>query len=114
MSYRVEMTALAKADATTAFERIRQIAPYSAERWLGGLFMAILTLADMPARCPLIPEADELGFPARHLIFGRRSAAYRVIFDIQEESPEGARVRVLRIWRGSRAAVTVEDIETEP
>ncbi|MGI9145965.1 MAG: type II toxin-antitoxin system RelE/ParE family toxin [Chloroflexota bacterium] len=66
MSYRVELTALAKADANTAFERIRQVAPYGGERWLRGLFTAILTLADMPARCPVIPEADELGFPARH------------------------------------------------
>jgi hypothetical protein len=72
-----------------------------------------LTLADMPARCPLIREADELGHPARHLLYGKRTAVYRIIFDIQEESEEGPRVRVLRIWHGARDAITAADIEIE-
>jgi hypothetical protein len=38
---------------------------------------------------------------------------YRIIFDIQEDSEEGPRVRVLRIWRAVRDALTAEDIETE-
>jgi len=68
MAYRIELTNPAKADAYLAFERVREVAPTSAERWLRGLFAAILTLSDMPARCPVIPEADELRVPLRHLI----------------------------------------------
>ncbi len=67
----------------------------------------------MPARCPVIPEADELGHPVRHLLYGRRTGVYRVIFDIQEVSEEGPRVRVLRIWHGARDAITAEDIAPE-
>ena len=103
----------AKADAYLAFERIREVAPISAERWLQRLFAVILTLSDTPARGPVIPEADELGVPLRHLIYGRRSASFRIILDIQEQSPVGPRVRVLRIWRGSRDALSAQDIEAE-
>ena len=110
MAYTVSLTARAEADAYAAFERIRAVAPASASRWLTGLFAAIRTLADMPARCPVIPEADELGAPLRHLLYGRRTSVYRIIFDLQEDADEGPRVRVLRIWPGVRDALTAEDI----
>jgi len=113
MAYTVSHTATAEADAYAAFERIQEIAPASAATWLAGLFTAIRTLADMPTRCPVIPEADELGRPVRHLLYGKRTGVYRIIFDIQEASEEVPRVRVLRIWHGVRDALTAEDIEAE-
>jgi len=113
MAYTVSLTAPAEADAYAAFERIREVAPYSAAKWLRDLFAAMATLADIPARCPLIPEADELGDPVRHLLYGKRTAIYRIIFDIQEASEEGPRVRVLRIWPGARDRIATEDIDTE-
>ena len=113
MAYRVSLTAPAEADAYAAFERIREVAPHSAARWLRDLFAALATLTEMPARCPLIPEAAELSRPVRHLLYGRRTAIYRIIFDIQEASEEGPRVRVLRIWHGARDRIAAEDLETE-
>ena len=113
MAYKVRLTAPAEADAYAAFEHIREVAPRSAAKWLRGLFAAIQTLEEMPARCLLIPEADELGHPARQLFYGKRTGIYRIIFDIQEQSVEGPRVRVLRIRHGSRDALTAEDIEAE-
>ena len=77
------------------------------------LFAAIATLSEMPDRCPMIPEADELGHPARQLLYGKRSGQYRIIFDIQEESEDGPRVRVLRIWHGSRDALSAADVEAK-
>ena len=111
MAYRVSLSGAAEADAYAAFEHIREVAPASAARWLTGLFVTITTLADMPARCPIIPEADELGRPLRHLLYGRRTGTYRIIFDIQEDSEEGPRVRVLRIWRAVRDILSAEDVE---
>jgi len=111
MTYKVSLTARAEDDAYRAFERINEVAPRSADKWLRGLFAAIGTLADMPARCPVIPEADEIGHLVRHLLYGKGVAVYRIIFDVQEKSAEGPRVRVLRIWRGSRAEITAEDLE---
>lgn len=113
MAYTVSLAATAEADAYAAFERIREVAPASAATGLASLFTAIRTLADIPARCPVIPEADELGRPVRHLLYGKRPGVYRIIFDIQDVSEEGPRVRVLRIWHGTRDRITTEDIEPE-
>ena len=113
MAYTVSLTATAEADVHAAFARIQQVAPARATRWLTGLFAAIRTLADMPARCPMIPEAATLGHPVRHLLYGQRTSVYRIIFDMQEASEEGPRVRVLRIWHGTRDRLTAEDIATE-
>lgn len=110
MAYKIRLAGPAEADAYTAFERIREVAPHSAEKWLRELFAAIQTLAAMPARCPVISEATELGRPVRHLLYGKRTATYRIIFDIEEESEEGPRVRVLRIWCGARDQIEAQDI----
>lgn len=112
MAYTVSLTAVAEADVHAALARIRAVAPLRAAPWLTGLFAAVRTLADMPTRCPVIPEAEEIGVPLRQLLYGKRRGIYRIIFDIQEISPEGSRVRVLRIWHGSRDALTVEDIDS--
>ena len=108
MAYRVSLSAPAETDAYAAFERIREAAPMHAEKWLIGLFAAIATLEEVPARCPVIPEAAELGFPARHLLYGKGRGVYRIIFDIREEERH---VRVLRIWHSSRDAITADDVE---
>lgn len=71
MAYRVSLAGPAEADAYAAFERIQEAAPRHAEKWLTRLFEAILSLRELPARCPLIAEARELGYPARHLLYGK-------------------------------------------
>ena len=58
MAYRVRLTAAAEADAYSAYDYIRELSPRSAERWLRELFREILTLEEMPSRCPLIAEAE--------------------------------------------------------
>ncbi len=65
MAYRVSLVAPAETDAYTAFERIREAAPLHAEKWLTGLFEAIFSLEEIPARCPVISEAKELGYTVR-------------------------------------------------
>lgn len=113
MAYKVSLTARAEGDAYAAFARIREAAPDSADKWLRGLFTALMSLNDMPARCPVVPETDEFGHEVRHLLYGRRTSVYRILFDIQERSGEGPRVRVLRIWHGARDAISAEDLEDE-
>ena len=76
MAYKVRLTQPAEADAYAAYEYIRDLAPFSAEPWLIGLFQAIETLSDFPARCPVIPEATELAYDARQLLYGKRTGTY--------------------------------------
>ena len=108
MAYRVSLSRPAENDAYAAFERIREAAPMHAEKWLIGLFVAIDTLRESPARCAAIPEAPELGFTVRHLLYGKGRGVYRIIFHTAEAEQH---VRVLRIWHGSRDALTAEDVE---
>ena len=108
MAYRVSLSTPAENDAYAAFERIREAAPLHTEKWLVRLFMAIGSLQESPARCPVIPEAAELGFPARHLLYGKGRGVYRIVFHIREEERH---VRVLRIWHASRDALTSDDVE---
>ncbi|HUE02341.1 MAG TPA: hypothetical protein VMR62_22410 [Bryobacteraceae bacterium] len=60
------------------------------------------------ARIQPAAEAEELGFSARHLLYGKGRGVYRIIFDIREEEWY---VRVLRIWHSSRDAITAADVE---
>ena len=108
MAWRVSLTAPAEKDAYAAFERIREAAPMHAEKWLTRLFEAIRSLEELPARCPVISEAPELGYPARHLLFGKGRGVYRIIFHIREDERH---VRILRIWHASRDAITADDVE---
>src|SRR5271154_5563203 len=98
MAFRVSLSAPAEADAYAAFERIHAASPLYAERWLTRLFEAIFSLARLPSRCLLVPEAKELGFPARHLLYGKGNGVYRIIFHVQKNERH---VRVLRIWHAS-------------
>jgi plasmid stabilization system protein ParE len=108
MAYRVSLAAPAETDVYAAFERIREVAPMHGEKWLIGLFEAILSLSKLPARCPVIPEARDLGYPARHLLYGKGKGVYRIIFHIREEEQH---VRVLRVWHASRDAITAADVQ---
>ena len=72
MAYKVKLTATAEADAYAAYDYIREFSPRSAQKWLRELFQAIFTLDEMPSRCPVIAEAEEIGQPLRQLLYGKR------------------------------------------
>lgn len=97
MAYRVSLAAPAETDAYAAFERIREAAPVHAEKWLTRLFEAIFSLGELSAHCPVIPEARELGYPSRHLLYNKR---------------EEDRCTGVRVWHASRHAITAADVKT--
>jgi len=78
--------------------------PCAAEKWLTGLFRAIFSLDELPARCPVSSEAKELGFPARHLLYGKGRGVYRIIFHIREDEQPCAGC----VWHSSRDAITAD------
>src|SRR4051812_35867439 len=90
MAYRVKLTALAEADAYSAYEYIRELSPQSAEKWLRSLFLAVFTLDEMPSRCPLTAEASDIGQPLRQLVYGKRTGTYES-FLIFKNTPKKVR-----------------------
>jgi plasmid stabilization system protein ParE len=111
MAYRIRLTRPAEEDAYAAYEHLRILSPASAEKWLRGLFQAVFSLEELPARRPLISEAEELGLPIRQLLYGKRTGTYRIIFDIIEGTNDDSYVRILRIWHGARDRITEEDVK---
>jgi len=57
---------------------------------------------------PSFPRQQELGYSARHLLYGKRNGIYRIIFHVQKDEQH---VCVLRIWHASRDAITAADVE---
>ena len=104
MTYRVEVTDQAEAEAEEAYLWILERAPEAAARWWNGLDAAILSLEEMPARCRLAPENDEFEEEIRELLYGKRQHRYRILFTIREQT-----VIVLHIRHGAREHLKGED-----
>jgi len=86
MSYRVVVTARARADALEAFAQLAEHSPDAAERWYLALQEAIADLATMPNRHPVAEEESELlGIALREMLLGKRRGVYRLLFSIQED-----------------------------
>jgi plasmid stabilization system protein ParE len=102
MAFQVEVAPRALADIEAAFLYIRRDSPERASRWLLGIIDAINSLEEMPARCPVAPESEDLGEEVRVLHFGKRQHVYRVFFSIRFEGKDKGVVRVFHVRHGAR------------
>src|SRR5689334_22619372 len=109
MTYRVELADSAEADAEVAYLWLRAHFPDTAARWFNGLYAAIDTLSKLPLRCPLAPEAAEIGMPLRQLLYGRRPHVYRVLFLVRRKT-----IYVLHVRHGARDRLHADDIVIPP
>ncbi len=91
--YRVEVTATAEADLLGIWEFIARDSPDTAIRWLDATEKRILSLESFPLRCAIVPEAEDLGCPYRHLVCGN----YRVIARVERTT-----VWAIRVLHGAR------------
>ncbi|MGH7343380.1 MAG: type II toxin-antitoxin system RelE/ParE family toxin [Candidatus Rokuibacteriota bacterium] len=91
--YRVDITRTAARDITTIYARIAHANPPAAAGWLDTVERNIISLAQWPRRCPIIPEASELEVEYRHLI----NTPYRTIFRIVS-----SRVIIVRVIHGAQ------------
>jgi toxin ParE1/3/4 len=95
MAYRVDITSRAERDFRSLFEEIRAAESGSALKWYRKLKAAILSLEEMPNRCPVTRESAQL----RHLLYGHKPHVYRVIYRVIEKQK---RVEILHIRHGAR------------
>ena len=97
MSYYVEVSSTAEAEADSTFLRLSQVtSPEKARQWYEGLLKAIESLSEMPKRCPLARENESFSKEIRQLLYGRGRNSHRILFTIIE-SDEVATVRILHI-----------------
>ena len=88
MSYTVIIEERAKADIRAAALWMAQFSPEKATLWHFEIEEAILSLEEMPKRCPRARESQYFKREIRHLIFGK----YRILFTIEDET-----VRILHV-----------------
>ena len=100
--YRVEITRSAERDVIGIYEYIERRSPERAVKWFAEIERQAQTLRQHPKRCPVIPEADDIGIECRHLIWGN----YRTVFRI-----EGSAVYIVRVIHGTQLLET-EALET--
>ena len=101
---KIQPAALEDAQEYVVFMCDERHEPFAAARWYDRLTEAILSLGEMPARCPIIPEQDSFGISLRHLIF----YSHRIIFSINEADRT---VHVLRVYHGARDALMPNEID---
>jgi plasmid stabilization system protein ParE len=104
MKYQVDVTDQADAEVEEAYLWILERSPEGAACWWNGLETAILSLEEMPTRCPLAPETKEFAEKIRELLYGKREHRYRILFTIREQT-----VVVLHIRHGAREYLKGEE-----
>ena len=104
MAYLVNITPRAERDFSDLFLEIDASESQAAFRWYRGLQSAMLTLSDNPNRCPATPEKKLL----RHLLYGNKPHAYRVIYRVIERQK---RVDILHVRHGARQRFTASETE---
>jgi plasmid stabilization system protein ParE len=95
MAYLVEITPRAERDLASLYREIHAEESDAALKWYLGLKEAVLSLEELPNRCPVTPEKAQL----RHLLYSKKPHVYRVIFRVVEKQK---RVNVLYIRHGAR------------
>jgi len=105
MAYLVRFTSRAERDLALLYDEIYASSSGTAREWYFGLKQAILSLAELPRRCPLTREDKRL----RQLLYGTKPHFYRVIYRIDEKRLE---VDVLHIRHGARRQFKRTDLAT--
>ena len=82
MTYRVDISQPATADAENAYLWIRLESPEKAALWFEGLIEAVNSLKEFPERCALAPESRAFLVEVRQLLYGTRRQQYRILFGI--------------------------------
>jgi toxin ParE1/3/4 len=103
LDYRVRFTKRARRDLFLLGQQINVAESEAAQKWYWGLREAIRKLRRQPNRCPITPEDGSL----RHLLNGRKTNIYRVIYRVLEGEKQ---VEVLHIRHGARGRFRLSDI----
>ena len=111
MTYRVDLSSVAKAEADAAFLNFSRYATVEkAQSWYQGLIKAISSLQTMPRRCAIARENDFFSQEIRQLIYGKGKHTYRILFTVLEELAQPT-VRILHIRNASQQTLGEADNE---
>jgi plasmid stabilization system protein ParE len=111
MSYRVDFSSVAKAEADAAFLSFSQYTtPERAQTWYQGLIKAISSLQEMPRRCPIAREDALFSQEIRQLLYGRGKSTYRILFTVLDDQSIPT-VRIIHVRKAVQKAIGELDDE---
>jgi hypothetical protein len=109
MTYRVDLSSVAKAETDAAFLSFSQYTTVEqAQIWYQRLIKAIGSLKNMPRRCAISRENDFFSQEIRQLIYGKGQHTYRILFTVLDD-PASPTVRILHIRNASQRAIGEAD-----
>lgn len=108
MKFPVIITGPAKDDLQAMYDWwAKNRSTEQATRWYLGIHAAIVSLSNMPERCPLATESELLEQGVRQLLFGLgRHPTHRIVFGI-----DGQSVIIFRVRHTSQDILTGNDLE---
>ncbi len=111
MAFRVEISPRAFADLDEIAQYIKQQGSLDqAEEWFNGIIAAIRTLEDLPSRCPVADESEDLAQEVRLLLYGKRNRRYRVYYSIQQRTRSTGSVRVFHVRHWARKSPSSDQL----
>ena len=103
MAFRVEVAPQASRDLDAIATYIAKHGSFDqAQAWFNSIMGAIAALRELPNRCPVAEESEDLGGQVRLLLHGRRNRRYKVYFSIQLKTPAEGIVRVFHVRHWAR------------
>jgi plasmid stabilization system protein ParE len=112
MAFRVEIEPQAFEDLDSMAGYIKKKSSFAvAERWFNAVIDDISSLKDMPARCPIAPESEDLGEEVRLLLHGRKNRTYKIYFAIHYETSSTGTVRVFHVRHWARKALNPDELQ---
>lgn len=94
------------ADITQAVANVKErVSEASADRLHDGLWARIRSISEFPAMWPLAEEAEDLGIPLRHVLYGKRRHVYRILYTF-----DGTTIHVHRVRHAAQDRLTGDDL----
>jgi plasmid stabilization system protein ParE len=107
MAFRVEISPRAFQDLDEIAQYIQENGSFEqAEKWFDGMIDAIQNLKEMPKRCPVADESEELGQEVRLLLHGTRNHRYRVYYSVQQRTRSTGTVHVFHVRHWARRSLS--------
>jgi plasmid stabilization system protein ParE len=111
MAFRVKISPRAFNDLDEIARYIKRQSSFEqAEDWFNGIIAAIRTLEDMPSRCPVADESEELGQEVRLLIYGRRNRKYKVYYSIRRRTRSAGTIQVFHVRHWARKNLNTDQL----
>lgn len=108
MAYRVEIARHADVELEELYLWVVARAPHQGAKWFNGVERAVLSLDQLPKRCPVAPESINPDQPVRVLSYGRKPHVYRVFFTVNDTTEA---VRVVHIRHRARTSPVPDDLK---